>query len=138
MKKKYFNQRVTLTISSKEKARTAAMAALSKKAEETVVYEIKKVSDIADYFVICSADSQPQIRAILDEIMVTLEKKGVRPLQIEGAASSHWVLIDYEDVIVHIFRKETREFYNLDGLWGDSPVLDLDEAILKTQISKRA
>lgn len=114
------------------------MAAINKKAEETVVYEIKKVSDIADYFVICSADSQPQIKAILDEIEVTLGKKGVRPLQIEGAAISHWVLIDYEDVIVHIFRKETREFYNLDGLWGDSPVLDLEEAILKTQISKRA
>lgn len=114
------------------------MAALSKKAEDTVVYEISKVSDVADYFVICTAGSQPQIRAILDEIEVTLGKIGVRPLQIEGAAASQWVLIDYEDVIVHIFRKEAREFYNLDGLWGDSPVLDLEEAELKTQISKRA
>lgn len=114
------------------------MAAINKKAEDTVVYEVKKVSDIADYFVICSAGSQPQIRAILDEIEVALGKEGIRPLQIEGSPVSHWVLLDYDDVIIHVFRKETREFYNLDGLWGDSPVLDLEEADLKTGILKRA
>ena len=65
--------------------------------------------------------------AIADEIEKGLSKKGIHPLGIEGEKGAHWFLLDYDDLIVHLFRKEERAFYNLDGLWGDAPKVDLEE-----------
>jgi ribosome-associated protein len=87
---------------------------------------VTELTTLTDYFVICSVDSQPQLSAVTDEIGKVLGKKGIQPLGIEGAKGSHWVLLDYDDVIVHLFRKEERAFYNLDGLWGDAPKIDLE------------
>jgi len=65
--------------------------------------------------------------AVKDEIVRVLGKEGIQPLGVEGDKGSHWVLLDYEDLIIHLFRKEEREFYNLDGLWGDAPKINLQE-----------
>ena len=92
-----------------------------------MIYEVKKVTFITDYFVICTAESQPQLGAIVGEIEKELGKEGIHPVGIEGKNVSHWILMDYGDVIIHLFREDSRAFYNLDGLWGDSPRIDLEE-----------
>ena len=82
---------------------------------------------IADYFVICSGESTTQVKAVAAFIEEELARKRLKPLGIEGAAYSHWILLDYGDVIVHVFEKETRAYYNLEKLWMDAKVIEIDE-----------
>ena len=93
----------------------------SKKGKDIKVMELSSVSTIADYFILASADSDVQVKAIADEIDKTLSKRGIKCYHKEGYDSLNWVLLDYFDIVVHIFRGETREFYNLEKLWGDAP-----------------
>lgn len=112
---------------SRALAVSAAEAALEKKAENPVVLELEGLTIVADYFVICSGESTTQVRAISEHIEEELRKAGVRPIGIEGRNYSHWVLLDYGDVIIHVFEKETRTFYDLEKLWMDAKTIDLDE-----------
>jgi len=100
---------------------------LSKKGYDIKILDLKKLTSIADYFVICSADSDIQVRAIADEIDKKLSKKGIKCMHKEGELALNWVLLDYFDVVVHIFRKETREYYALEKLWGDADVIEIKE-----------
>ncbi len=95
-------------------------AALGKKAEGLVVLDVRGLTSIADAFVICSGRSNRQVSAIADHIERFLKKKGVRPLGVEGKGDGHWVLMDYGNVIIHVFYSETRNFYDLEGLWVDA------------------
>jgi ribosome-associated protein len=88
-----------------------------KQAEEIVLLDLRQVSIIADYFVICSATTERQTNAILESLREDLKKAGVRPLHVEGTARSGWILVDYADVIIHIFAPEQRLFYQLEELW---------------------
>jgi ribosome-associated protein len=80
---------------------------------------------LADFFVLCSADSQRQVMAIADAIDLVLSREGIFPISVEGRENALWVLMDYNDVIIHVFKKEVREFYNLERLWGDAKRLSL-------------
>jgi ribosome-associated protein len=91
--------------------------ASDKQASNIVLLDVRDLCSFADYFVICTGDSQRQVRAILEDIELTLKKEGVLPHHHEGALDSGWILLDYGDVIVHIFSLEERDYYNLDGLW---------------------
>lgn len=113
---------------AEHKALLIAEAARSKHAEELVVFHVSDLTSLADYFIICSAESDPQIRAIVDVVQESLSKKKLRPLGVEGRDSGRWVLLDYDDVILHVFKDEARTFYNLDGLWGDAPQIPLPES----------
>jgi ribosome-associated protein len=94
----------------------------NKKAEDIVVLDLRKISTIADYFVIASATSEPHLRAVSDEIADTLrEDYHLRPRAIDGTLQAHWLVLDYFDVIVHLMRADVREHYDLEGLWGDAP-----------------
>jgi ribosome-associated protein len=95
-------------------------AALGKKAEGMVVLDLRDLTSIADAFVICSGRSNRQVIAIADHIERFLKKKGVRPLGVEGKDDGHWVLMDYGNVVIHIFYWETRSFYDLEGFWIDA------------------
>lgn len=95
-------------------------AALGKKAEGLVVLDVRGLTSIADAFVICSGRSNRQVSAIADHIERFLKKKGIRPLGVEGKGEGHWVLMDYGNVIIHVFYSETRTFYDLEGLWVDA------------------
>lgn len=106
--------------SSLETARFAAEAAENKKALDVEILDIEGLTTIADYFLICSATNITQIGAIADGIGHALAQHGIRPSHIEGGAESTWVLMDYGDVIVHIFDEQTRSFYGLERLWGDA------------------
>ena len=104
-------------------------AALERKAEDLVILNVKDVTSFADYFVICSGNSDRQIQALCDHIGQRLKKSGVFPLGIEGERTGSWILMDYGDVILHIFYKPVREFYNIEGLWADVPSMSIEESV---------
>jgi len=105
---------------SLEDAQLCAEAADNKKAFDIVVLDLRGLTYITDYFVICSGSNTTQVSAISDWIEQTLAKTGVYPSHIEGQAESSWVLMDYGDVVVHIFDEQTRAYYALEKLWGDA------------------
>lgn len=104
----------------------AAETANDVKATDIVAYDVRGLTLIADCFVLCTANSEPQLRAISSKIQSALRDIGVKPLHVEGESGTGWIVLDYSTVIVHIFKKESRAFYDLDGLWGDAPKFPLD------------
>lgn len=92
---------------------------------------VSALTSLADYFVICSGDSRRQAQALADAIDKALAQAGCHPLSVEGVEQGGWILMDYNDLIVHIFRTETREFYGLDQLWGDAPRVRVSAAQLQ-------
>jgi ribosome-associated protein len=119
---------------SRTPARTLAVhavdAALDRKARDITVMDVRNVSGVADYFVLCTGDSELQIKAIMEAVEHQIEERfGERPWHIEGSDHKQWVLLDYVDVVVHIFNEEKRAFYSLERLWGDAPMEEVpDEA----------
>lgn len=94
----------------------------NKKAENTVILDVRKLSSVTDYFVIVSGGTEPHLRAIAGEMSDRLrEEHNLRPRTIEGDSSAAWQVLDYFDVIVHVMRTDVREKYDLEGLWGDAP-----------------
>ena len=110
-----------------KKALLCAQAALDKKAYDLVILEVSALTSVADYFVICTGRSDIQVQAICRAIEEALVKATFRPLAIEGFTHGQWVLIDYGDVVVHVFYESVREFYNLEGLWVQAPRCELPE-----------
>lgn len=106
-----------------------AELASDKKARDIKVYKVHGLTLIADAFVLCTATSEPQMKAVAASVRTGMKEIGVSPLNSEGSHKGGWMLIDFGDIIVHVFREEPRAFYDLDGLWGDAPEipLDLDE-----------
>jgi len=95
-------------------------AVLGKKAESVVVLDVRGLTSIADAFIICSGRSNRQVSAVADHVERFLKQEGIRPLSVEGRKEGHWVLMDYGQVIIHVFYTETRTFYDLEGLWVDA------------------
>jgi ribosome-associated protein len=108
-------------------ARLVVKAAEEKKAENLIVLDISKQSVIADYFVICHGNNERQVQAIVNEIRDQAHKHGYNVRGIEGADEGRWVLVDLEDVVIHVFHREEREFHNLERLWGDAPAVSFGE-----------
>jgi len=102
---------------------------LEKKAINPVVLDVRGLSSVTDYFVICGGDSEPQVKAITDNIRKGTEHK---PRHLEGYENLNWVLLDYFDVVVHIFGKDERDFYNIEKLWADAPRIDLTDETPET------
>jgi len=106
--------------------RLAARAAQEKKAEDLVILDLHGLSAVADFFLVCSARSTTQVDTIAGAVRGRLKAAGVRPRHHEGSARSGWLLLDYGDVVVHVFMGATRAFYALERLWGDAPVLSVE------------
>lgn len=106
-----------------DKTRWIVDAALDVKAEDVVALDVAELSSFADVFVVCTGRSDRQVRAIADSIEKAAKQAGEPPLGIEGYAEGRWVLIDLDDVIVHVFTPETREHYDIERLWSDAPRL---------------
>lgn len=116
---------------TKQFAERIADLIFTKKGYDVKIMELEEITTIADYFIICSADSEVQVKAIADEIDRTLRKEGIKCYHREGYEALRWVLLDYFDVVVHIFHKEAREFYNLEKLWGDAPVIEVEDKAIE-------
>ena len=107
---------------SKKLAQLCRKLADNRKAENIVVLDLRKISSVTDYFVICSGTSEPHLRAISDEIKDRLrEDHDIRPFAVDGTLPTAWMVLDYFDVIVHVMRTDAREHYDLESLWGDAP-----------------
>lgn len=123
---------------SKVFAKKIAELVQNKKGYDIKILELKKISAIADYFVICSADSDRQVKAIADEVDDKLREEGIKCIHREGYESLTWVILDYFDVVVHVFKAESRTFYNLEKLWGDAPVIEVkDEEPVKPKATAK-
>ncbi|NMB80200.1 MAG: ribosome silencing factor [Ignavibacteria bacterium] len=110
-------------------AKTIAELIKNKKGFEIKILDLRKLSTIADFFVICSADSERQVKAIADEIEDKLSEQRIKCSNREGYETMNWVLLDYFDVIVHVFKTEARNYYNLEKFWGDAPVIEVKDDI---------
>lgn len=112
-------------MTNRELLLTAVKAADDKKAMDIVVLNLKGISLIADYFVICHGNSDKQVQAIVREIKEQVDEKGYNVKRLEGFDEARWVLVDLGDVVVHVFHRDEREYYNLERLWGDAPHEDV-------------
>ncbi len=108
-------------------AQAAAELSLTKKATDVRILDLRDVTTMADFFVVCSADSDTQVRAIADAVLEGLKDEDVRPYHKEGYENLQWVLLDYVDVVVHVFHRDARTFYNLEKLWGDAKVTEVND-----------
>jgi len=120
-------------LDSKKLAIKISELIFSKKGFDVTILNLSKLASFADYFVICSADSTTQVKAISDEVDKKLRDEDIRVWHREGYNALSWVLLDFVDVVVHIFKKDAREFYNLEKLWGDAPVLKVTDPALKKE-----
>lgn len=107
-------------------AKQAAEAALAKKAEEVMILDVRGLTSYADYFVLATGTSDRQVMAIADSLQEEMKKAGHVCLGVEGYERGHWVLIDYGDVVVHVFYEETRDLYDIEGLWAEAPRIFLE------------
>jgi len=108
-----------------EQVMLAIRAAEDKKAVDLIALDLRKAAGFADHFVICSGQNARQVRAIADAVIDALEAQGARPAHVEGYERSEWILIDYFDLIVHVFAPETRLFYGLERLWGNAERVEI-------------
>ncbi|AEG59331.1 ribosome silencing factor [Desulforamulus ruminis] len=114
-----------MTLNPQQVLDIAYRAAEDKKATDITVLDIRHISIICDYFLICTGRSSTQVQAVAEHIQDQLEESGVRPLRREGFREGTWVLLDYGDVVIHVFQEMERSFYNLERLWGDAQVVEV-------------
>ena len=114
--------------SSKEMVKLAAAALAEKKGEDIHIIDIREVSVLADYFIIANGSNPNQVQAMADQVQEDLEKAGYHCRQVEGYQNANWILLDYRDIIVHVFSREDRLFYDLERIWRDGKtILDVNE-----------
>lgn len=104
-----------------------AEAAWSRNAYQTRIFDVRKLVDYTDMFVVLTGRSERQVAAIADAIEADLKERGADPAGIEGRKSATWILLDFGSVVVHVFEKATRDYYDLDRLWADAPVIEVEE-----------
>jgi ribosome-associated protein len=112
----------------------AVTAADDKKAHDLVALDISEIASFASYFLFCTGDSSRQMQSIADEIESRLKVAGLRPAHIEGYQNAEWILIDCSDLVVHIFSKTARIYYDLERLWRDGKKLDIEKLIIKKAV----
>jgi ribosome-associated protein len=113
--------------SSRELAVAAARAAADKQGERVAVLDVRELIVITDYFVITSGGSQRQVRTIVDEVERALRELGMKPIRREGVEDRRWVLLDFVDLVVHVFAPEEREYYDLERLWRNAPTVEWED-----------
>lgn len=106
---------------SRARALLCVNALLEKKAKAIVILNVSAISSFADYFILCSGTSDRQVQAVASSIQESLKKAGMLPLGVEGEAGGKWILLDYDDVIIHVFLESVRTFYDLERLWSETP-----------------
>ena len=120
----------------KDALKIALKAAEDKQAIDILVLDISTIASFANYFLLCTGDSSRQIQAIVDEVERKLRESGFRPTHIEGYRNAEWVLMDYLDVVVHVFSKKARAYYDLERLWRDGRKLDTKKLLPRRRAPK--
>ncbi len=128
---------MTVALASQEIAEQAALSMLAKNAVDVMIIDLRGLSSITDYFVIGTAGSEPQIKAVVEQVTADLKERDTAPWHSEGKQSWRWVLLDYVDVVIHVFRDEVRAFYGLERLWGDAPRVEVSTDAVTGEIIRR-
>ena len=118
-------------MTAEEKIRIAVKALDSKRAENIQVLKVRDLTILGDYFVIANGNSTTQTKALAEEVEFQLSQNGVEPHHTEGMNGSNWYILDYTDVVIHVFYQETRDFYRLEQLWADAEKIDISDMIIK-------
>ncbi|MBD3383863.1 ribosome silencing factor [candidate division KSB1 bacterium] len=118
----------TTHLKSKELADHVAQAVLEKKATDVIIMDISTLTSMADYFVVCTVDSDIQSKAVVEHVLEKLRQYRIKPWHSEGRMSYQWVLVDFVDVVLHVFLPEKRKFYNLERLWGDAVIKEIKDS----------
>ena len=116
-------------ISQEKIIETIVRALDSKRGEEKKAVKIRDLTILADYFIIAGASSTTQTKALADAVEYELKKLGIEPVRTEGYSSANWIILDYTDIVVHVFYKETRDLYKLEKLWSDGEQVDISEYV---------
>ncbi|HBJ24837.1 MAG TPA: ribosome silencing factor [Ruminococcaceae bacterium] len=116
-------------MTDREELEIAVKALDSRKAKNITALKVEDLTILANYFIIASATSTTQVKALADEVEYQLGEKGVKPKSIEGYQSQTWIVLDYYDIIVHVFLEETRDFYQLERLWADGTPVDISDLV---------
>lgn len=116
-------------MTDREELEIAVKALDSRKAKNITALKVENLTILANYFIIASATSTTQVKALADEVEYQLGEKGVKPKSIEGYQSQTWIVLDYYDIIVHVFLEETRDFYQLERLWADGTPVDISDLV---------
>ena len=116
-----------VVLTGMEILKKAVLVLGGRKAEDIKAIDIAGVSIIADYFLLASGTSNTQVRSLAEELEFKLSQEGITPLRVEGMQTATWIILDYGSVVMHIFHKDTRQFYNLERLWADGRDIDLSE-----------
>lgn len=114
---------------SKKLAHKVAELSLEKKATDVIIMDLRGLTSMTDYFVICSGDTNTQVKAISDHILSSLRAEKARPLHNEGLSGHEWILMDFVDVMAHVFQPHKREFYALEKLWGDAKITEIKDEL---------
>lgn len=114
-------------MNSEKLAHTIAKLILEKKGEKVVIQDLRKLTTITDFFVICNVEVDVQAKAIVEHIKDQLIFQSIKPWHTEGSQANSWILLDFVDVVVHVFKKESRGFYGLERLWGDAPMTEIKD-----------
>ena len=109
-----------MATTSRQFAVAGAKVCDDKKATDIVILDVRKLTSITDYFIVCSTSNERQARAITDEMRTTLKDMGLKQLGLEGVNDARWILQDFADIVIHIFHESQREFYDIEGLWADA------------------
>ena len=119
------------------KARLIAQAAAEKKGENIIIMDMQKISTMCDWFVLISASSSRRINTISNTIQRKLSKEGISPVRVEGRQNQYWVLLDFVDVVVHVFYEQIRDFYGLERLWSEAPIERFNnKCLVKTSLEE--
>ena len=116
-------------MTSKELALTIAKMLIDKKANDVQVMRIEDISELADYFVICTGMSSTHVRSLAEEVEARLSERNIEPKHIEGHRSTSWILLDYTVVVLHVFYQESRDFYRLEHMWADAEKIDISALV---------
>ena len=111
----------------KKMSKKISQLMIDKKAVDVTLIDLQKITTLTDYFIICTSESDPQTRAIFNHIKDELEKDNIKPWRTEGYEYLHWVVMDYINFVIHIFNKETREYYDFERLWGDAKIIKVSD-----------
>ncbi len=126
MAKQQLDRSIFLEISKR-----IAQLMYERKALDVKILDVHKITSMADYFVICTSESSPQTKAIADHISDTLRDEGLRPAHIEGYQHLNWVLMDYLEILVHVFHKDSRSYYGIERLWADADMIPVEDSLAK-------
>ena len=109
-----------MTIDTLQRARSAARIMIDKSAQDLCIMDVRELTSFADFFIICSGRSVRQVQSIAEHTLLTLKREDIKPIGVEGKRDSEWMLLDYGDIVIHIFHEPLREFYDLEGLWSEA------------------